>query len=256
MKNIHILPTDKPSRLFLTENTLLLNNQYTLQEIFPKGKCQNIYITSDEEIKEGDYTYHEVLGIGLIVNISGEDCFVTLKTKPTDGSVITPWKRNVPDIEKIILTTDFDLIKDGVQAIDDEFLQWFVNNPSCENIEVADLWKDGNPSTHDMYQIIIPQKEPKNSYLPNSCDIIFETASLIDDGKESLEEAAEKYRDYWLETKGLTLTDTFIAGAKWQAERMYSEEEVKKLFNRYNEFIAHHDIEEWQTWINKQFKKN
>jgi hypothetical protein len=55
MKNIHLLPTDKPSRLFLTENTLLLNNQYTLQEIFPKGKCQNIYITSDEEIKVTDW---------------------------------------------------------------------------------------------------------------------------------------------------------------------------------------------------------
>ena len=38
--------------------------------------------------------------------------------------------------------------------------------------------------------------------------------------QETLEEAAEKYRDYWLETRGLTLTDTFIAGAKWQAERM------------------------------------
>jgi hypothetical protein len=52
MKNIHILPTDKLSRLFLKENTLLLNNQYTLQKIFTKGKCQHIYITSDEEIKD------------------------------------------------------------------------------------------------------------------------------------------------------------------------------------------------------------
>jgi hypothetical protein len=44
-------------------------------------------------------------------------------------------------------------------------------------------------------------------------------------------------------------------GAKWQQERSYNEEEVKLLFNRYNEFIAHHDIEEWQGWIDKQFKK-
>jgi hypothetical protein len=38
-------------------------------------------------------------------------------------------------------------------------------------------------------------------------------------------------------------------------ERMYSEEEVRLMFNRYNEFISHHDIEEWQAWIDKQFKK-
>jgi hypothetical protein len=34
-----------------------------------------------------------------------------------------------------------------------------------------------------------------------------------------------------------------------------SEEEIRKMFDRYNEFIAHHDIEEWQPWIDKQFKK-
>jgi hypothetical protein len=39
------------------------------------------------------------------------------------------------EVCKIILTTDQDLIKDGVQAIDDEFLEWFVKNPSCEEVE-------------------------------------------------------------------------------------------------------------------------
>ena len=38
-------------------------------------------------------------------------------------------------------------------------------------------------------------------------------------------------------------------------ERMYSEEEVRQMFNRYNEVIAHRDIEEWQAGIDKQFKK-
>jgi len=130
----------------------------------------NIYITSDEEIKEGDYAYHKVFGIGKIVNINGEDCFVTLKTKPTDGSVTTPWKRNIPDIKKIILTTDQDLIKDGVQAIDDEFLEWFVKNPSCEEVEVESFCKHGDscPSkgAYDKqylcdvgYKIIISQED-------------------------------------------------------------------------------------------------
>jgi hypothetical protein len=35
---------------------------------------------------------------------------------------------------KVVLTTDQKLIKDGVQAIDDEFLDWLVKNPSCESL--------------------------------------------------------------------------------------------------------------------------
>ena len=92
MKNIHILPTDKPSRLFLKENTLLLNNQYTLQKIFTKGKCQNIYVTSDSEIKEGDWH----------LNI------VTNKISKYNIGLLNPNRSNY---KKIILTDNKDLIK-------------------------------------------------------------------------------------------------------------------------------------------------
>ena len=43
--------------------------------------------------------------------------------------------------------------------------------------------------------------------------------------QETLEEAAENYTEFWLQNKGLLIRDAFIEGAKWQAERMYSEEE-------------------------------
>ena len=103
MKNIHILSTDKPSRLCIN------------------GKnCQHIYITSDEKIKEGDWYY-------LPKENKVAKCPKTIKL-----SGVTPeWT------QKIILTTDQDLIKDSVQAIDDEFLEWFVKNPSCERVEVS-----------------------------------------------------------------------------------------------------------------------
>jgi hypothetical protein len=89
---------------------------------------------------------------GITKNINQYDC-----TKGLGGIY--------PTDKKIILTTDPDLIKDGVQSIDDEFLEWFVKNPSCEEVEVADLWKEKNSSTHDSYQIIIPQEEPKQKKL-------------------------------------------------------------------------------------------
>jgi hypothetical protein len=44
--------------------------------------------------------------------------------------------RNGQYAYKVILTTNDLLIKDGVQAIDDEFLEWFVKNPSCEEVDV------------------------------------------------------------------------------------------------------------------------
>jgi hypothetical protein len=50
--------------------------------------------------------------------------------------------------------------------------------------------------------------------------------------KEMIEEASWKV----LGTK----TDTFYNGAKWVAERMYSEEEVRNLFSKYQ-----YDYAQW-----------
>jgi hypothetical protein len=113
---------------------------------------ENIYITSDEEIKEGDYY--------ITPNNS------ILKSL---GQMLT----NVEDYKKIILTTDQDLIKDDVQTIDDDFLEWFVKNPSCEEVETerledgkyVDRFADGSvvEGVYENYKIIIPKKEPKQS---------------------------------------------------------------------------------------------
>ena len=53
MKNIHTLPTDKPSRVYkirLTQNLQLLEKTY-LTSSDSLVITQNIYITSDEDIK-------------------------------------------------------------------------------------------------------------------------------------------------------------------------------------------------------------
>lgn len=75
--------------------------------------------------------------------------------------------------KKIILTTDQDL--DGVQAIDDEFLEWFVKNSSCKEVEVENICNNCGDincihaicrsqvakTKGDTYKIIIPKEEPK-----------------------------------------------------------------------------------------------
>jgi hypothetical protein len=140
MRNIFLLPTDKPSRLWLYKNFDNLLTGLTVEkskDIHP----QHIYITNDEEIKEGDY---------------GLDTFHKEIRKFRNKNFVSKYDK------KIILTTDQDLIKDGVQAIDDECLEWIVNNPSCERVEIHYQTiglKDGIWQYN--YKIIIPKEEPK-----------------------------------------------------------------------------------------------
>lgn len=170
MKNIHVLSTDKPSRLLITipKGNLLLSKKYTMGSHWEN---KHIYITSDEEIKEGDCRY------------SGVQNNIELVTKFSLKVNKEYWKINPHLYKKIILTTDIDLIKDGVQAIDDTFLEWFVKNPSCEEVEIKTRYlhsyKTGEKlisftktpqfSSRNMqcikieprYEIIIPQKKQK-----------------------------------------------------------------------------------------------
>jgi hypothetical protein len=120
MENIHVLPTDKPSRFWVTN----LGNLARCQDVEPikkaLGNNVNIYITSNEEIKEVDW----------VIECSLNWIFKMHKHGLPNYN---------PNKKKIILTTDPDLIKEGVQGIDDEFLEWFVKNPSCESIEVKNI---------------------------------------------------------------------------------------------------------------------
>jgi phosphoribosylformylglycinamidine (FGAM) synthase PurS component len=200
MKNIHLLPTEKPSRLFKFANELHLDT-------IPKDyyKKYNIYLTSDEEIKEGEKGWL-LENNSITKNVCEFDCSNGL------GGIY-------PTDKKIILTTDQDLIANGVQAIDDEFLEWFVKNPSCEkvDVELKDGWclEEAKTIPNSFYKIIIPKEEPK---------------------QETLEEAAERL----IINPTLEDKQVFKEGAKWQAKSMYSEEEVRELLlmQRGNSYVA------------------
>jgi hypothetical protein len=141
MKNIHVLPTENSSKLYYNKDGVL-----ELHRLQWRKNTQNIYITSDEEIKEVDWCAEFNLG-GKITEV--------FKCK----GMLSPESI----IKKIILTTDQGLIKDGVQAIDDEFLEWFVKNPSCEEVEVEGHIYKGQDETE--YKIIIPKEEPNTVFV-------------------------------------------------------------------------------------------
>jgi hypothetical protein len=121
-----------------------------ISDLFEAGnsawKNQNLYITSDEEIKEGDY----------IVQINSEKTNINIINCQSEAQTkIANIKEGNFTKNKIILTTDQDLIDDNVQAINDEFLDWFCKNPSCEEVETEFFAKFSN----DLYRIIIPKEE-------------------------------------------------------------------------------------------------
>jgi hypothetical protein len=136
MENIHLLPTDKPSRLHIWED----KPQLCEIEYSHTRNTLNIYITSDEEIKEGDWCYDKLLNFIF----------------KTDNYTNFNYVNQSDNVFKIILTTDQEL--NGVQAIDDSFLEWFVKNPSCDFVEVDELKYDFDGS-HREYIIIYSQKK-------------------------------------------------------------------------------------------------
>ena len=212
MKNIHLLPTPNSSRLVKNsnENTLKLCIQ-TLPLDEELGCIpQHIYITSDENLKSGDWA----------LNIEENTIF-----KPSNDEIYDIKNSEAKYYEyckKIILTTDQDLIADGVQAIDDEFLEWFVKNPSCEEVKIEDYGTLYN----FRYLILIPQEEPKQD--------------------PTLEEVAAKHFNQEIFVEGVTiqyaLQEAFITGAKWQQEKMYSEEDMRKAFRG---FTSGKSFKEW-----------
>jgi hypothetical protein len=198
MKNIHVLPTDKPSRLCI-DNSCDELNYSEIEALSSKHITnQHIYITSDLDINENDYI---ITSDGKLVQVS------YLLSKDVDGGL------------KVIMATDQDLIKDGVQAIDDKFLEWFVKNPSCEFVEVENEMVASKLSSIERwdyeYKIIIPDLWGE----------VFNWLAQEEPKQETLEEAKQRI----LDSNYLSLNDAdiFKMGAEWQRKQildfLYSE---------------------------------
>jgi hypothetical protein len=231
MRNVHILPTEKPSRLWIN-NLLQGKLELSKEVLIGSNTAQHIYITSNEKIKVGDWFLNTLNG-------KLDKCDDLIYEKNVNHS---NW------CKKIILTTDQDLIKDGVQAIDDKFLEWFIANPSCEEAEVEKLkctgqcWKFIESDYKKTclsgceqieYKIIIPQEEPK---------------------QETLEEFIKSQPYYGYCTT--EYKEGIEVGAKWQAERMYSEEDMRKAIQETITLMRYKATEfrEHENTVIEQFK--
>jgi hypothetical protein len=213
MKNIHIIATDKPSRLSKDENDriwLSINFEYGIND----NNKQNIYITSDEEIKEGDWIYY---------TLASGYCKTTVSSKGLK-------QKGIP-AKKIILTTDQDLIKEGVQSIDDEFLEWFVKNPSCECVEVDKNWNYPLDKSWE-YKIIIPQEEPKPETFIKSDNIEGQWLSPVQTERTWQEEQLVKIFGHYPNASPRWQYMNGLIQDSLDAKTMYSEEDMIE-FGKY-----------------------
>jgi hypothetical protein len=142
----------------------------------------HLYITSDEEIKEVDWFYNTI----------------SLKPEPFkacengDGYVnCNKYSHYRIDCKKIILTTDPNLIKDGVQAIDDEFLKFFATNHFIDKVELSTYHVKGDISGKLHYKIVTKQKVICTNDMCQgeceNCDFMkVVDTSVIDDHKQEI----------------------------------------------------------------------
>jgi hypothetical protein len=255
MKNTYILPTDKPSKLHEFGNIWFNHKEPT--ECF---RNYNIYITSDEEITglENNIWVYNNGRVWLWENTMA----LRSNNKP----------------KKIILTTDQDLFKDDVQAINDEFHDWFVKNPNCERVEVELKTKhlvkpyDVYNEQISYYKINIPQEEAKfisgQPFLEKADEVIV----IHRPKQETLEKAAHKILiNYGIKSIGqsigvLEVKKLMVNFAKWQQEQdknNYSEEDMKQSFEAGKKGYMRGSYltqEYYFTWNNfklwfEQFKK-
>ena len=77
------------SRFALVDNSLYAA-EFIGIEPNPSVSKMGYFISRAKGIKEGNYTYHRVFGVGKITNVNGKKCFVTIKLSSTDGSITTP----------------------------------------------------------------------------------------------------------------------------------------------------------------------
>jgi hypothetical protein len=148
MKNLFVIPT-------MGMSTLYKRNDWGSYHIGSFDFCeegdelrtnQYVYVTNNEYIGLSWYLDGDLVRKGVI---DDEDYWSVRK-----------------DYKKIVLTNDPKLIEDGVQPIIDNYLEWFVENPTCEEVEVIKeyFWED----TFRGYSLRLPkqgtvEEEPKCS---------------------------------------------------------------------------------------------
>lgn len=199
MKNIHTLPKNESSRLHKAfDKTFILSNELTGESDLYHSKPYHLYVTSNETVPYNKQRW-------IIDNRVGMNGFIHQVSIVLDTDLCP----------EIILTTDPVLISKGIQAIDEDFLQWFVGNQTVDYVEV------GNYGSR--YKVILPPTTVDPVKQPN---------------KETIPQMAKRFWDV-NRVKQLA----FINGATHVQQQIPSI--IKQFLSQHqNDYLLNH-VDEW-----------
>lgn len=271
MKNLFLINTDKPTGLF----HIPLGIDYSVIPKVRTGKYKgyHVYITNEESPKEND---------PCIVTPVGSSKFPkVIKFSKDNGTIYNL------ECKKIVLTTDPDLIKEGVQEIiDDKFFDWLITdeNYKCDYVEVKDFrtipaMQLGSPNGHVSYDIVLPNQEealkieriamdslkdkwshlytsgyPQRPFPSNYENDLNSVKIGIYEGRRL--QAEEMFKD-----EAIVTFETALAYLLKKQEKMFTTEEVKNIANWAFHFYKRNDLTddelevEFTKLLNKKLKK-
>lgn len=215
-----ITPEQTKGKVFKNDNNVL-SRPTELEDIIKSNGYfgatpQNIYLTSNDKPCFDEWAINTATNNPNNLHI----CVDETCLHENNGNVC----------RKVILTTDQDLINDGVQDIDDEFLEWYVKNPNCDSIEVKKekivLGEvSGTTYTDFKYKIIFPKEEHKQETVEQvvkriALETFNETFSKFPNGGKISNETIID-----------VLTLFFRLGSEWQQkpEQFFNDDRVKTL---------------------------
>lgn len=189
MRNIFLLPTKDgvDSDLFYhclvgCEKTLQYKTEDKIRrkEMIKAGinQPQFVYITCDNAVLNKDW---------FIFNAANK--LLLLQAKQVKNNIIIiDYNNEVGSwidskyCHKVALTNDPALIKDDVQQVSIDFMQWYIKNHTCEYVNVINndylLWKNSNvDKLAECYSILIPQEESKQDLIESAAEAAYKFES-------------------------------------------------------------------------------
>jgi hypothetical protein len=261
--DVVMLSTDKSSKIW---RDAITGEFKTIPYLDKRNLNQNLYILSNEEIKEDDWGYK----VNFDKSVDKNQIW-KFHTKPT----------NKQDWKKIIVTTDSSLkVKTKLTThisikflpqIPQQFIEHFINEYNKGNVISKVLVEVDMIAKYE--RILNEDNEPSDKFCPDiDVNKNNEISILTEQKQETLEEAAKKYAEIPLNriidteeryfNSNVRDYDSFIAGANWQAERSYTREEVIEFGNKVREYCKnlhkqdnnHRVFYEWDNWIKENLK--
>ena len=220
MKNIFLKETDQETNLYKSDVGLFYTKDSYAWHWQSGRVNQFIYITNDEKIEDGNWVFQECLNMPHRL----------IKTDAENVKVLN----NLNKCKKIILTTDQDLIKDGVQQVSSSFLSFYAENQP-DYVEIFET-KVYNEALQDyagsLYSYKFPRKEIKTE--ENVIDQWLEKSGNSEIMKQ-VEREAELYQTInKIIDGGKNLPKGFEVALE-VAEKLYTEEDLHNTF--YNGWI-------------------